>query len=345
MKKILSVLVALAMLVVALAACAAPAAAPTEAPAVTDAAATAQPAQTEPVNADAPKKLTVAFCQTGVSNAWRLAETNSIKDEAAKRGYELIYTDANEDTAKQVADVEDVIAKKPDVIMLAPREFEGLAPALAAAKAANIPVILLDRDCKGEAGVDYVSLICADFVWEGKTAAEALVKKLGTDKPMNVVQITGTPDASSTIDRQKGFEEELAKYPNFKIVATQNGEYIRAVAQKAMENIIQSQGDTINAVYGHDDECAIGAMQALKAAGYKPGENVQIVGVGGFKDAAVAIQAKEMLGTVLCSPFFGPTAFDTAEKVVAGEKVPTFIQNPGYLIDESNVAEYLPKAF
>lgn len=291
------------------------------------------------------KKLTVAFCQTGVSNAWRLAETNSIQAEAKKRGYNLIYTDANEDTSKQVSDVEDVIAKKPDVILLTPREVDGLAPALAAAKRARIPVVLIDRSCKGVAGVDYVTLICADFVWEGRTGAQALVKKFGTEKPVNVVQIAGTPGASSTIDRQKGFETEIAKYPNFKIIATQDGEYVRAVAQKAMENIIQSYGKKINAVFGHDDECAIGAIQALKAAGMKPGAEVQVVGVGGFKDAAVAIQAQEMLGTVLCSPFFGPVAFDTAEKIVAKEKVPAYIQNPGYLIEKRNVAEYLPKAF
>ena len=112
-----------------------------------------------------------------------------------------------------------------------------------------------------------------------------------------------------------------------------------------MENIIQAHGTEINAVYGHDDECAIGAVQALKAAGMKPGEDVAIFGVGGFKDACVCIEAGEMDGTVLCSPWFGPTAFDTVEKIVAGEEVPTFIQNPGRMIDKTNVEEYMPDAF
>ena len=289
--------------------------------------------------------IKVAFSQMEMNNAWRVAETNSIKSEAEARGIELIYTDAQGDTAKQVSDVEDIIAKNPDVILLAPREYEGLAPALEAAKEAQIPVVLIDRAAKGEAGVDYVTMISADFIWEGQQCAQGLVARFGTEQEVNVVQITGTPGSSVAIDRQKGFEDELAKYPNFHIIATQNGEFTRSIAQAAMENIIQAHGTEIDAVYGHDDECAIGAVQALKAAGMKPGEDVAIFGVGGFKDACVCIEAGEMDGTVLCSPWFGPTAFDTVEKIVAGEEVPTFIQNPGRMIDKTNVEEYMPDAF
>ncbi|MFP3089492.1 ABC transporter substrate-binding protein [Treponema sp. TIM-1] len=290
-------------------------------------------------------KMVVAFSQMEMNNAWRVAETASIRAEAQKRGIELIYTDAQGDTAKQVSDVEDIIARKPNVILLAPREYEGLAPALAAAKKAGIPLILIDRDAKGEPGVDYASLISANFVWEGQQCAQVLVKRFGTSQPVNVVQITGTPGSSVAIDRQKGFEDELAKYPNFKIIATQNGEFTRSIAQNVMTNIIQSQGGKINAVYGHDDECAIGALQALKAAGYKPGPDIAVVGVGGFKDAALLIQQNEMEATILCSPFFGPTAFDACEKLIRGEKLPTYIQNPGRVIDKSNVDAYMPDSF
>ena len=122
-------------------------------------------------------KMVVAFSQMEMNNAWRVAETESIQSEAEKRGIELIYTDAQGDTAKQVSDVEDIIAKNPDVIMLAPREYEGLAPALAAAKEAGIPVLLIDRDAKGEPGVDYASLICANFIWEGQQCAQKLVER------------------------------------------------------------------------------------------------------------------------------------------------------------------------
>lgn len=294
---------------------------------------------------EADDEIVVAFSQMEMNNAWRVAETTSIQEEAEARGIKLIYTDANGDTAKQVSDVEDIVTQNPDVIMMAPREYDGVGPALEAAKEAGIPVLLLDREAAGEPGVDYLAFVGADFYWEGQECAKKLVERFGTEEEVNVVQITGTPGSSVAIDRQKGFEEELAKYDNYNIIATQNGEFTRSIAQEAMENIIQAQGDKIDAVFGHDDECAIGAIQALKAAGMKPGEDVAVVGVGGFKDACVCIQNGEMDGTVLCSPWFGPTVFDLVEKIVAGEEIETKVVNPGYMIDASNVEEYMPNAF
>lgn len=296
-------------------------------------------------HAEADDEIVVAFSQMEMNNAWRVAETTSIQEEAEARGIKLIYTDANGDTAKQVSDVEDIVTQKPDVILMAPREYDGVGPALEAAKEAGIPVLLLDREAAGEPGVDYLAFVGADFYWEGQECAKKLVERFGTEEEVNVVQITGTPGSSVAIDRQKGFEDELAKYDNFNIIATQNGEFTRSIAQEAMENIIQAQGDKIDAVYGHDDECAIGAIQALKAAGMKPGEDIAVVGIGGFKDACVCIENGEMDGTVLCSPWFGPTAFDLVEKILAGETIETKIVNPGYMIDSSNVEEFMPNAF
>ncbi|MCC8180586.1 MAG: ABC transporter substrate-binding protein [Planctomycetes bacterium] len=285
----------------------------------------------------------VGFSQMGSENNWRITETQSIQDEAAKRGYRLLYANANDDTAKQVSDVEDLLNRRPDILIIAPREFEGLAPALQAAKEAGVPVILVDRSAQGEPGVDYVTCISANFIWEGQEAAKVIANKF-KGRNANIVQITGVPGSSVAIERQKGFEDEIAKHPNLKIISTQNGEFTRSVAQKAMENIIQAHGDSIDAVYGHDDECAIGALQALNLSGRTPGE-VAIVGIGGFRDAAQLIERGQMEATILCSPFFGPTTFDTVEKVLAGTPVPTYIQNPGYVIDKSNVVEYMPKSF
>ena len=289
--------------------------------------------------------LVVAFSQMEMNNAWRVAETNSIQEEAKARGVKLIYTDASGDTAKQVSDIEDIVSQNPDVIMIAPREYEGVGEGLAAAKEAGIPVLLIDREAAGEPGVDFTAFVGADFYWEGQECAKKLVERFGTEEEVNVVQITGTPGSSVAMDRQAGFEDELAQYENFHIIATQNGEFTRSIAQEAMENIIQAQGDKINAVYGHDDECAIGAIQALKAAGMKPGEDIAVVGIGGFKDACVCIQNGEMDGTVLCSPWFGPTVFDLIDRIMAGEEIPTKNVNPGYMIDSSNVDEYFPDAF
>lgn len=304
---------------------------------------TEETASTEEVSED---QMVVAFAQAEMNNAWRVAETESIQSEAEARGIKLIYTNADGDTAQQISDIEDILRQDPDVILMVPREADGVDASLAACKEAGVPVILVDREANAEAGVDFTAFVGADFYWEGQECAKKLVERFGSDEEVNVVQITGTPGSSVAIDRQKGFEDYLADYPNFTIVATQNGEFTRSIAQETMTNIIQAQGaENIDAVYGHDDECAIGAIQAMKEAGMKPGEEVAVVGVGGFKDACVCIQNGEMDGTVLCSPWFGPTVFDLCEKIVNGETIPTKNVNPGYMIDSSNVDEYFPNAF
>jgi ribose transport system substrate-binding protein len=338
-KRALSVLFVLAILVSLVAGCAS--SATTAAPAsTTAAAAAAQPAASE---TQAAKKLVVGFSQMENNMPWRIAETNSIREEAAKRGIELVYTDAQSQTAKQVSDVEDMIAQGVDYILLAPREEEGLAPALAAAKAAGIPVILIDRAAKGEAGVDYVTLIASDFIEEGKRTAQWIIDNHGTKG--NIVVLEGTQGASAATERQIGFEEVMKNYPDMKIIAQQTADFTRADGQKVMENFIQAHGKNINFVYAHNDEMAIGAIQAIKAAGMVPGKDIILTSIDGEKDALQAIIAGELGVSVECSPFFGPIAFDTIAKLEAGEKVPTFIKNEDRLFDATNAEEFVNSAF
>lgn len=291
------------------------------------------------------KKLVVAFAQTGNQNTWKITQTNSIKEEAKKRGIELIYTDAQDDTAKQISDVEDIISKKPNYIILSPREYDGVTPALKAAKDAGIPVILVDRGAAGTAGVDYKTLICADFIWEGKTDAEYLAKKFEGNKRCNIVELTGTPGSSVAKDRGQGFKDGIAQFPNMKIIASQVGNFDRATSQKAMENIIQANSGKIDAVFAHNDDNAIGAIQALKAAGLKPGKDVIVVSVDGQKDALKAIVSGELLMTVQCSPRFGESSFGAIDKIEKGEQIPGFIKNPGKVYDISNAEKLMDEAF
>lgn len=294
--------------------------------------------------AEEKKELVVGFSQMEMNNPWRIAESKSIQDEAKKRGIKLVYTDAQGSTAKQVSDVESMVAQKVDYIVLAPREFDGLAPALEAAKKANIPVILVDRKAKGEPGVDYVTFIGSNFVEEGQRAAEWLAKTMNNKG--NVVELTGTSGSSVAMDRQKGFVDTLkAKAPDMKIIASQNGEFARANGQKVMENMLQAHGDKINAVYAHNDEMAIGAINAIKAAGKVPGKDIIVVSIDGTKDALNAIIAGEMGATVECSPFFGPPVFDIIEKLQKGEKVPAEHINPDRFFDASNAKEFVDSAY
>jgi ABC-type sugar transport system substrate-binding protein len=289
------------------------------------------------------KKLKVGFSQMETNNPWRIAETNSIKEEAAKRGIELVYTDAQSQTSKQVSDVEDMIAQKVDYILLAPREFEGLVPALEAAKAAKIPVILIDRAAKGVAGEDFVTLIASNFIEEGHRAGEWLVKEMNGKG--NIVELLGTTGSSVAKDRADGFAQAIKASPDMKVISSQSGDFARANGQKVMENIIQAKGKEITAVYAHNDEMAIGAIQALKAAGMKPGVDVKIVSVDGSKDALKAIVAGELGATVECNPFFGPKAFEVIEKLEKGETVEPLIVNPDRFFDINNAEKMIDSAF
>ena len=286
---------------------------------------------------------TIGFSQMESDNPWRIAETKSLRDEAAKRGVQLVVTDAQGQTAKQVSDVEDLIARRVDIILLAPREFEGLAPALQAASRANIPVILVDRAAAGTAGEDYITLLASNFVEQGQRAAEWLAT--ATNGQAQIVELSGTPGSSVAADRAKGFRDGLAKYPGMKILASQTGNFTRAQGERVMQNLAQSLGSQITAVYAHNDEMALGAIQALKAAGRKPGEDVIVVSIDGQRAALEAILAGELGATVESNPRFGPLAFDTIEQYFRQDSIPTKIVLTDRLFDKKNASQYLADAY
>ena len=290
-------------------------------------------------------KAVIGFSQMENNNPWRIAETNSIKEEAAKRAdkYDLVLTDAQGQTSKQVSDVEDLIARKVDAIFLAPREFEGLAPALQAAKAAKIPVFLIDREAAGKAGEDYVAFLGSNFVEQGKRAAEWLIKQ--TNGKAGIVELTGTAGSSVARDRSEGFKQAIQGQADMKIIASQTGDFSRVQGQKVMENIIQSKGAEITAVYAHNDEMALGAIQALKAAGRKPGQDVILISIDGEKAALEAILRGELGGSVESNPRFGKLAFDTLEKHLKGEKIPAKIILEDRFFDAGNAKQFLNEAY
>jgi galactofuranose transport system substrate-binding protein len=291
------------------------------------------------------KKITVGFSQMENNGPWRIAETSSMKDEAARRAdrFELVVTDAQGQTSKQVSDVEDLIARRVDVIFLAPREYEGLAPALQAAKEAKIPVFLIDREAAGTAGEDYVAFLGSNFVEQGRRAGEWLAKQTGGKA--NIVEITGTAGSSVARDRSQGFAEAIKSQAGLKIIASQTGDFARATAQRVMENIIQAKGKEITAVYTHSDEMALGAIQALNSMGMTPGKDVIIVSVDGQKSALEAIMRGELGATVESNPRFGPLAFDTLEKYLRKESVPAKIILEDRFFDAGNAPQFVASAY
>jgi ABC-type sugar transport system substrate-binding protein len=290
------------------------------------------------------KKMRVGFSQTEEDGPWRIAESKSMREEAARRGYELVYTNARGATAQQVSDLEDLVAQRLDAIFLAPREAKGYEGPLQAAKEAGIPVILIDRELEGpKAGADYVTFIGSNFIEEGKRAGEWLAKQ--TSGKAGIIELLGTAGASVANDRHQGFADAIKGHPDMKILAAQDGNFTRAQGQKVMESLIQAHGKNITAVYTHNDEMALGAVQALKAANMNPGKDVIVLSVDGQKSALEAIQRGEMNATVECNPRFGPVAFDTLEKLKRGEQIPPKIINTDRFFDSTNVAQFVNEAF
>jgi galactofuranose transport system substrate-binding protein len=290
-------------------------------------------------------KKIVGFSQTENIGPWRVAETNSIKAEAAKRKetYDFLMTDAQGQTSKQFSDIEDLIARQVDAIFLVPREYEGLTPALEAARAAKIPVFLIDREAAGRPGEDFVSFLGSDFIAQGRRVGEWLSK--ATNAKASIVELTGTAGSSVAIERAKGFRNAIANYPNMKIIASQTADFSRAAAQRVMENIIQAKGAEITAVYAHNDEMALGAIQAIKSAGRKPGKDVIIGSIDGQKSALEAIIHGELGVSVESNPRFGPLVFTTMEKYFAGEKIPPRIILKDRLFDATNAKDFVNEAY
>ena len=283
----------------------------------------------------------IGYSQLANTGTYRIAETNSMKDE--KRGFKLIVTDAQDNTAKQVSDVEDLIAQNIDLLILSPREFEGLETALQTAKENSVPVILVDRLAKGEPGVDYVTYIATDFVWEGQAAGEWLKEKTGGT--CNIIELTGTVGSSSAQDRATGFAGVVNQNEGMKIIASQTGNFERSEGQKVMENLLQAHGGEVDAVFCHNDQMALGAVQAIKAAGYKPNEDILVIGIDGEMDSFKSVIAGEMSATVVSSPMYGPITFDTVEKILAGQEVPEQTIMEGVVVDAGNAQENMDLAY
>ncbi|MBY0524608.1 MAG: ABC transporter substrate-binding protein [Gemmataceae bacterium] len=289
-------------------------------------------------------RLVVGFSQMDTGGAWRVAETRSMREAAAARGdrFRLLVTDAQDQTAKQLADVEDMIARRVTALFVAPREYEGLETVFAAARRVGIPVFLLDREAR-EPGTDYLTFIGSDFVAQGRQVAQWLVRHTGGQAA--VVELTGTPGSSVARDRAAGFREGIAAAPGMRILAAQTASFSRAAGQRVMSNLVQAFGPRLTAVYAHNDEMALGAVQALRAAARRPGRDVTVVSVDGQRAALEAILRGELGATVESDPRLGPPAFAALEDHLSGKPVPPRLLLTDRLFDASNAARFIGQAY
>ena len=271
----------------------------------------------------AAKPLVMGFSQVGAESEWRTANTLSIKDAAKKAGVTLKFADAQQRQENQVKAIRSFIAQRVDVIAFSPVVESGWETVLREAKAAKIPVILTDRAVTVTDPSLYTTFIGSDFVEEGRKAGRWLLEraKKTPDRTFNIVELQGTVGSAPAIDRKKGFAEVIAANKKLVITRSQTGDFTRTKGKEVMEAFLKAQGKNIQVVYAHNDDMAIGAIQAIEEAGLKPGTDILVISIDGVKGAFQAMIAGKLNVTVECNPLLGPQLMQIAADVVAGKPV------------------------
>lgn len=266
--------------------------------------------------------LVVGFSQIGSESGWRAAETSVTKQEAEKRGIDLKFADAQQKQENQIKAIRGFIAQGVQAILVAPVVATGWDDVLGEAKEANIPVVLLDRGIDGPEDL-YLTSVASDQVHEGAVAGKWLIDTVG-DKPCNIVELEGTVGSSPAINRKKGFDDAVAAVPTLKIIRSQTGDFTRAKGKEVMEGFIKAEngGANICAVYAHNDDMMVGAIQAMKDAGLKPGKDILTVSIDAVPDIFAAIAAGEANATVELTPNMAGPAFDALDAYLKDGTVP-----------------------
>ena len=272
------------------------------------------------------EKLVIGFAQIGQESGWRDAETSDIQWYAARHtdSIELHFADAQQKPENQIKAIRSFIDMGVDVIAFAPVIETGWEEVLLECQKAGIPVILVDRGI--DAGIDenlYTTMIASDHVWAGEQAAIVMEDLLGGSGV--VVELQGTIGASATIQREQGFDDYMAaNCPGIEIAAHQSGDFTRDQGWSVMASLLETY-DHIDGVFCHNDDMALGAIEAIKDAGLKPGEDIKIVSVDGVKGAFEAVLSGELNCTIECTPLLAQQIFDTAAALKAGETVDKWI--------------------
>ena len=282
--------------------------------------------------------ITVGFSQVGAESEWRTANTRSVKEALAPPGFNLKFSDAQQKQENQIKALRSFIAQGVDVIAFSPVVETGWDTVLREAKAANIPVVLTDRAVDVADDSLYVTLIGSDFVEEGRRAARWLVEdSAGAEGPIRIVELQGTVGSAPANDRMRGFKEVIDGDGRFQVVRSQSGDFTRARGKEVMEAFLKAEGGNIDVLFAHNDDMAIGAIQAIEEAGLKPGADIRIVSIDGVRGAFEAMRAGKLNATVECNPLLGEQLAQLIRDVHAGREVPkrVMVEEGGFTMDQA----------
>jgi ABC-type sugar transport system substrate-binding protein len=306
----------------------------------------AEPKDTKMTTAIQDKKMNtivLGFTQVGAESAWRMANTQSIRDSAKDAGIELRFSDGQQNQEIQIKAVRSFIAQKVDVIAIAPVVESGWDAVLTEAKQAGIPVILTDRSVDVSDTSLYVSFMGSDFVEEGRKAGKYLLDKMsGRAGPIRIAELQGTLGSAPTIDRKKGFEEIIRQNPHMTITKSQTGDFTRAQGKEVMEAFLKSEGKNIDVLFAHNDDMAIGAIQSIEEFGLEPGKDIIIISVDGGKAALQEMINGKINFIVECNPMLGPQLMQAVKELEAGRILPKRIVKSEGVFTQEMAEKELP---
>jgi simple sugar transport system substrate-binding protein len=304
-----------------------------------------QSAQTSAQTSDksASAKKVIGFAQVGAESGWRTAETDSIKSiPTLDSNFDLKFSDGQQKQENQIKAIRSFIAQKVDLIALDPVVETGWDTVLKEAKDAKIPVVIVDRKVTVSDDSLYQCFLGSDMVSEGKKAAQILIDKFGKDATLNIAELQGTVGSTAMVGRQQGFNDAIKDCPNYKIIKSQTGDFTRAKGKEVMEAFLKSDGDKINVLWSHNDDMAMGAIQAIEEYGKKPGQDIFIVSVDGIKDIFQAMVDGKANATVECNPLLGPQLLEVSKNILDGKQVEKSINSKEGQFLQKDAAAELP---
>ena len=287
--------------------------------------------------------LTIGFSQVGHESDWRTAFSKSMQDEAKKEGIDLKFSDANQKEEDQLKAVRSFIAQKVDAIVIAPIVLTGWDQVLKEAKEANIPVFIVDRNVDSDPSL-FVTRIAADFNLEGKLAGAWAMQALKGRG--DIVELVGTVGSAAAEYRRKGFNEVEALFPLVKTVKSQSGDFTTQGGKEVMESFIKATDGLkgIKLVWAHNDNMMLGAIQAMKEAGLKPGKDILTISVDGVPDIFKAMLAGDANASVELRSDIGPDIFAVVKGYLGGKRdYPKWVVIPSDLHTIQDAAEVLKK--
>ncbi len=264
--------------------------------------------------------ILLGYAQLGSESAWRIGNSQSIKDAAQRAGIQLMFENAEQSQEKQIKAIRSFIAYQVDVIAFSPIVEDGWDNVLREAKEAGIPVLLVDRLIKTDDESLYVGFIGSDFFEEGRSAGRFLEKKTADMDHVRIVEIAGTEDSSPMRQRGLGFRAVVGDNPKFEILESISGDFLLSKGKECMEYLLQKYSD-IDVLYSHNDSMTLGAIEAIEAAGLTPGKDIIIITVDGEQKAIDFLKEGKINCVVECTPLLGDVVMDLTKKLAAGETI------------------------